>query len=55
MKDTKKITIGKKIKLVDDSDSFWEITLCWIRFAIKNVLEGLKAKKRKKGEFQKRD
>ena len=53
MKNTKKIIIGKKIKLLDDSDSFWEITLCWIRFAIKNVLERLKAKKERRENFKK--
>ena len=49
----KKIIIGKKIKLSDDSDSVWEITLCWIRFAIKNVLERLKAKKERRENFKK--
>ena len=53
MKNAKKIIIGKKIKLFDDSDSVWEITLCWIRFAIKNVFEKLKVKKERRANFKK--
>ena len=53
MKNAKKIIIGKKIKLSDDSDSVWEITLCWIRFAIKNVFEKLKEKKEIRENFKK--
>ena len=53
MKNTKNIIIGKKIKLLDDSDSFWEITHCWIQFAIKNVLERLKVEKERRENFKK--